>query len=210
MRRKSTPLADPWDLAEADTQRMPKRIFKKLLPAPDTIQGDAKFRVIGCYLHDPNLWHLNRHSLTGAMAIGLFVAFLPFPFQMLLAALLAILFRVNLPLSVLLVWITNPLTIAPIFLFAFKLGVWALDLPADSIDFELNTEWIRNSFSTVWEPLLTGCLILSVSSAMVGYFGTHIIWRMSILKKWKMRRLRKQRARIAKQRALEHDTTPRD
>lgn len=182
---------------------MPKSIFKKLLPAPDKFHGDAKFRVIGCYLHDPNLWHLNRHSLTGAMAIGLFVAFLPIPFQMLVAAALAILFRVNLPLSVLLVWITNPLTFAPIFLFAFQLGQWALDLPPDSIQFSLSPEWMRDSFGTIWKPLLTGCLIMSVSSAMVGYFGTHILWRISILKKWKMRRLNKQRAKRAKQRHRE-------
>lgn len=172
---------------------MPKRFFKKLLPAPSKFHGDAKFRVIGCYLHDPNLWHLNRHSLTGAMAIGLFVAFLPIPFQMLLAAVLAILFRVNLPLSVLLVWITNPLTVAPIFIFAFKLGVWALDIPPGSVDFNLSGEWIADSFPTVWKPLVTGSLILSVASSMVGYFGTHILWRISILFKWKQRRLKKKR-----------------
>lgn len=173
---------------------MPKRFFKKLLPAPSKLRSDAKFRVISGYLHDANLWHLNRHSLTGAMAIGLFVAFIPIPFQMLLAAALAILFRVNLPLCVLLVWITNPLTVAPIFIFAFKVGVWALDIPAGSIDFNLTSEWMKESLPAVWKPLLTGSLILSVAASMVGYFGTHILWRFLVLNKWRQRRLAKKAA----------------
>ena len=71
---------------------------------------------------DPNLWHLNRHSAAGGFGIGLFFAFWPVPFQMWLSAFAAIPLRVNLPLSVATVWLTNPITMPPIFYGAYKVG----------------------------------------------------------------------------------------
>ncbi|NIQ12825.1 MAG: DUF2062 domain-containing protein, partial [Gammaproteobacteria bacterium] len=79
-------------------------------------------------------------------SIGLFVAFLPIPFQMLVAAVLAILFRVNLPISVALVWISNPLTMAPMFYFCYWLGSKLLSLPPQDITFELSIEWMQTTF----------------------------------------------------------------
>ncbi|MFW6343056.1 MAG: DUF2062 domain-containing protein, partial [Halothiobacillaceae bacterium] len=79
-------------------------------------------RVFGSRLQDGNLWHLNRRSVSGGVAVGLFSAFVPIPFQMVLAAGLAILLRVNLPLSVVLVWITNPITIVPLLWVANRIG----------------------------------------------------------------------------------------
>ena len=50
------------------------------------------------------------------------MAFLPVPFQMVLAALGALWRRVNLPLAVALICITNPLTMAPAFYLCYKVG----------------------------------------------------------------------------------------
>jgi uncharacterized protein len=77
---------------------MPKRLIKRLLPDYDVLRNHKHLQLFGTLLHDANLWHLNRHSASGAFAVGLFMAFIPLPFQMIFAAGAAILFRVNLPL----------------------------------------------------------------------------------------------------------------
>ena len=78
---------------------MPKKFIKRLMPNHRTIREHKHLRFLGSLLHDPNLWHLNRRSASGAFAVGLFMAWVPVPFQMLLGAIGAIAFRVNLPLS---------------------------------------------------------------------------------------------------------------
>jgi uncharacterized protein (DUF2062 family) len=79
------------------------------------IKGHKNLSFLGEKLHDPNLWHLNRRSVSAAFAIGLFAAWIPTPGQMVIAAIIALYFRANLPISVALVWITNPLTMPPMF-----------------------------------------------------------------------------------------------
>ena len=69
---------------------MPRKFLRKYLPDPMRIQEHKHLRMFGQRLADPNLWHLNRRSIAGGTAIGLFCAMLPMPFQMLPAAALAI------------------------------------------------------------------------------------------------------------------------
>jgi uncharacterized protein (DUF2062 family) len=59
--------------------------------------------------------------------IGLFCAFLPLPFQMVIAASLAVLSRCNVPIAVVLVWVSNPITMTPMLFFSYQLGAWLLD-----------------------------------------------------------------------------------
>ena len=94
---------------------MPRRFIKRYMPHPERIKASRSLRFLGDLIHDPNLWHLNRHSVSRAMAIGLFWALIPMPLQMLAAAACAIPARANLPIAVGLVWLTNPLTMPVVF-----------------------------------------------------------------------------------------------
>lgn len=166
----------------------PKTILKRYLPEPHHIRNHQHLRHFGDLLHDPNLWHLNRWSSAGGVATGLFCAFIPLPIHMFVAAALAILLRVNLPLAVIFTWITNPLTFAPIFIFAYKFGAVLLRLPAQDIAFELSFAWIEEKFIHIWEPLLLGCLILGTASAVTGYIGIRLLWRWVLVRKWEERK----------------------
>jgi uncharacterized protein (DUF2062 family) len=168
---------------------MPKRLIKRLLPKHEVVRNHKHLRVFGELLHDANLWHLNRHSASGAFGVGLFMAFVPLPFQMMFAAGAAILFRVNLPLSVCLVWITNPLTIPPIFLFAYMLGTWVVGEPASVQPMEFTLEWLQSGgIGSIWFPLMVGCVILATVCSIVGYSLILWIWRWRAIEKWKSRK----------------------
>ena len=66
---------------------MPKKTIQLFLPDHKKIKENKTLSIFGDVLHDANLWHLNRRSARGAFAVGLFFAFIPVPFQMLLAVL---------------------------------------------------------------------------------------------------------------------------
>ncbi len=170
---------------------MPKHLIKRITPDHDRIRNHKHLKVSGTLLHDPYLWHLNRRSAAGAFGVGLFMAFVPLPSQMLLAAAAAVVLRVNLPISVALVWITNPITIPPMFYFAYKVGALALGHEAQALDFELSIEWLMSSLIDVWAPLLLGCLICSSLLSAIGYFGIHALWRLHVIKHLKKRKERR-------------------
>ncbi len=158
------------------------------MPDHHRLREHRHLQLFGTLLHDPNLWHLNRRSAAGAVAIGLFVAWIPVPGQMILAAGLAILFRVNLPLAVVLVWVTNPVTFAPMFYTAYRLGGWILGMPMAGAP---HPEFSPEALVQVWEPLMTGCLVLGTISALLGYLVVRLLWRWRIVRALRARRLRR-------------------
>ena len=168
---------------------MPRKLIQRFLPDHKTIKEHKKLQFLGEHLSDPNLWHLNRHSVSKAFAIGLFAAWLPTLGQFVIAAIGAILFRGNMPISVLLVLITNPFTSPPMFYFAYKVGVWTLGLPMTLDKLDTSFDGLMSVLSAVWQPFMLGCLILSVVSAVSGYFAVKIIWRASVTYNWRQRKI---------------------
>jgi len=173
---------------------MPKNLIKRYMPDNDTIRTHKQLRFFGKLLGDPNLWHLNRRSVAGDFGVGLFMAFVPLPTQMIFAAAAAIVLRVNLPLSVSLVWITNPLTMGPMFYGAYRLGAWLLQVERPDFGLNMNFETLLNHLSVIWQPLLLGSFICAVISALLGYYIIQSLWRLRIANH--KRRRRAQRHRI--------------
>lgn len=170
---------------------MPKKFIRRFMPDHKAIRDNQSMKLFGDRLHDPNLWHLNRRSVSGAAAVGLFSAFLPMPFQMVLAGAGAILFRVNLPLAVATVWITNPVTMPPIFYFNYVVGEKLMGMEPMPLDFELTMEWFTRELSHIWQPLLLGSVVMSTIMATVGFFAIRALWRLHIIKHHKKRKERR-------------------
>ena len=160
---------------------MPKKFLRKCLPDPHKITQSKSLRIFGKIIHEPNLWHMNRKSVSMAFIVGLFFMWVPLPSQMILAAGAAILLRCNLPISVALVWITNPITMGPMFYTAYILGSWMLGLPASDIQFEASFDWLKEQMEVIWQPLLLGCFTLGVSSSIIGFTTIRLLWRLHII-----------------------------
>ena len=174
--------------------RAMRRLLRKVLPRARDIHGHGSLRsVFGRLLLSPDLWHLNRGSVAWAVSIGLFLAWAPVPFQMVLAAGVAIVVRCNLPVAVAMVWISNPVTVAPMFYAAHQLGEWMLGIPPGEFRIELSLRWLLEELGNVWEPFLLGCFVMGMASAVLGQIVLRLIWRAHVLVSWRDRRLRRQR-----------------
>lgn len=166
---------------------MPRKLLKRWSPDPVKLRNAPSLQFLGDLLHDPNLFHLNRHSVSVAFAVGIFVAFLPIPGHLALAALLAFWLRCNLPLSLTLVWISNPLTFPFILYSSYKLGLWVLDAPYVPFSFEWNWTWFTSEFLRLWKPLVLGSLLFSIFFSCTAYFLVQGLWRWNIVRKWAKR-----------------------
>jgi uncharacterized protein len=170
---------------------MPRKFFKKIMPDPYSVREHKCVKIFGSLLNNINLWHFNRRSLSGAAFVGFFCAFMPIPFQMFLAACLAILFSTNLPLSVSIVWITNPVTMPPMFYFAYVVGREILDTPPQPFSFDPTFEWLSTMLGQIWQPFLLGCFICGICSGLIAYLFVQLIWRFLVIRRFRNRHRRK-------------------
>jgi uncharacterized protein (DUF2062 family) len=172
---------------------MARKFIKRVLPDPEWFKTQNSIQMLGNWAHEPNLWHLNRYSVSTAVFIGLFVAFMPIPTQMLLAGLCAIVFRANLPISVILVWVTNPITIAPIFYLAYGVGSAVIGAPGDEFVFKLSWEFL-GQLAEFWQPFLLGCFLCGLFFGLLGSTAARLLWRWHVIKRWRERRAKRQQS----------------
>lgn len=169
---------------------MSKKFLERYIPSPGKIREIKSLEFLGDKLHRPNLWHLNRRSVSLAFACGLWAMYTPpAPLQMVIAAILAIYFNANLPIAVSLVWITNPLTWAPLYYLAYKVGALTLGQGSPSFG-EFSELFSIDKALQLGAPLLLGCFILMNVGAVLGYFGVQLFWRRAVLHKLLLRRYR--------------------
>lgn len=171
-----------------------KERIKRILPKQHQLKQYKSLNVFGEMLHHPNLWRFNRNSIALAFAVGLFFAWVPVPFQMALAAGVALIVHSNLPISMALVWITNPVTMPPLYYFAYKVGAKLLHIPTQKFKFELSFEWLFSTLKDIWKPFLFGCGVIGIFSAVIGYFAVHALWRYSVARNWRLRQVKRIKA----------------
>jgi hypothetical protein len=183
---------------------VPRKYFRKYLPDPEKLRSSRMVGAFGRWLHHPNLWHLNRRSVSGAVAIGLFSGLVPGPLQMLTALLIAVPLKKNLPVALLMTLYTNPFTIVPLYLLAYAYGRFLLPGeqagPPEPFEFDWGNLAESMSGLGAWmlalgKPLAVGLVALGSTLALLGYVAVQVAWRAYVVAAWRARaRRRKARA----------------
>ncbi|TAK90089.1 MAG: DUF2062 domain-containing protein [Burkholderiaceae bacterium] len=167
---------------------MPRKFIRKYLPDAQQIKGHRWLRLFGDRLHTPSLWHLHRRSVASGFAIGLFCGLIPGPFQMLGAFIGVLILGGNLPVALVTTLYTNPFTIVPLYLIAYRIGRFALDTnhhaalaappewlwsaPLDSV--KLLAEWALS----LGPALALGVFLLACLLAVIGYIAVLLLWSL--------------------------------
>lgn len=143
------------------------------------------FRLV---LEHPVYWSLNRRNVTRAFAMGLAIAFVPLPVHVPLATVMALLLRLNVPAAIFGTFITNPLTMLPMYMAAYWVGCGVLGIPGHDIAFSMSWDWLSMALPTIWRPLLLGCLVLAAAAAVCGYVLLGGVWHLSLVLKYHERK----------------------
>lgn len=120
----------------------------------------------------------NRSSVTRGTATGMFWAFIPIPFQMIPAILFCWLLRGNLAVAIVIVWLSNPLTLAPIIYLEYRIGelilagIAAAEVPGGG-------EGALALFAGGLKLVMVGALFLAIAMMLVGYVAVQIAFALS-------------------------------
>ena len=174
-----------------------RRFFRERLPDHNSILRQRWLRPVQHWLQHHNLWHLHRRSVAGGVSVGLLCGLIPGPLQMIGAALLAVIFRVNLPVAAFTTLYTNPFTIVPIYMLAYQIGIWVIGASnATAIPAFPELQW-SDGFFQLWswlmllgKPLLIGLPLLGVGLAITGYIAVRLLWRLFVVLKWNRRHIK--------------------
>lgn len=170
------------------------------MPDHETIKQSRWIRPFGAWLHHHNLWHLHRRSVAGGVAVGLFCGLIPGPFQMIGAAIMAVLFRVNLPVAMFTTLYTNPFTILPLYALAYELGafvtghhngVTSMRLSLPEMDWSNWATVLPDWLLSLGKPFAIGLPLLASILAIVGYFVVRVLWCWMVTRKWNKRAARR-------------------
>jgi len=179
---------------------MPKKFLRKYVPSPESLLENRWLRGLKPWLGHHNLWHLHRRSVAGGVAVGMFAGLIPGPLQMLSAAIISTLLRVNLPVAVFTTFYTNPFTIVPIYLLAYKVGGFVTGHRGEALPhlgFDWHGNWLDalpaflHWMAALGMPLAVGLVLLGCILTPVSYFLVRGLWRLHVLLAWRKRRLQR-------------------
>jgi len=166
---------------------MPRSFLKKITPHPRKLQKQWFVRIFGSRIAHPGLWSLQRRAVTGAFAAGLAISFVPLPIHLFLGALVALVWRLNIPTIALTLLVVNPITALPIYYVAYRVGAAALNHPVKRFAFELSFDWLQRGLGPIWKPFLVGCVICATLAATLGWVALEALWRWRVRYKYRKR-----------------------
>lgn len=176
--------------------------FRRFLPDRQRLHGSRWLRWLGPALHHPRLWHWSRRGVALGVALGIFFGLLIPVAQIPFAAATAVLLRANVAVAVGCTLVTNPITFAPVYVVAHRLGAALLGhanakAPPKAVvtgtAATRNGPWweaIVDRLQALGKPLLLGLGILAVAAGLASYAMIMLFWRLKTSWEWRRRRRR--------------------
>ncbi len=166
---------------------MPRLFFRRITPRSETLRNHWALKPFSRFFGDPRLWSLQRRTVAPALGAGLAICFVPLPIHIPLAALVAIFCRIHIPTIMLALVVVNPLTMLPVYLLAYKVGVLATGAPERRFAFQMSWDWVQNGLGPMWKPFLIGCGVTGAVVGLLGYALLDLLWRYSARKRYRER-----------------------
>ncbi len=170
-----------------------QRWLKRITPDRHTLEKLWCLKPFKDLVLDRGCWKFNRHSVTRGFALGLFIAFIPptpLPVHIVTCVILGMLFRLNLPVLIATVFISNPFTWLPQVACSIWVGAKLMGMGVMPFLHELRHEHLRAQVHQLWPPLLLGALFLGLAAAGAGYVLAQLAWRARVLYHLRRRRAR--------------------
>ncbi|MDF1880849.1 DUF2062 domain-containing protein [Sulfurimonas sp. MAG313] len=152
---------------------MIRKVFKKKKPNPKLDAIMKKYKI------PRELLTINRKMVSRAILVGIFIAMIPMPMQMLAVILIAPFFRFNVPIGISLVWITNPFTMPVIYYVEYITGNFLL-MKEGVQEIELSLQWFTDNLANIFVPLYVGTAFYSIILSLGGYYLVNWLWIMSV------------------------------
>jgi len=138
------------------------------------------------YKIPPEYLSTNRKMVSKAVLIGLFIAFIPMPMQMLLVVAMMPFFKFNVPIGLAMCWLSNPFTMPPMYYMEYLTGSFFLD--SEALEVEMTLEWFSENIDDIFIDLYTGAFFYSVVGSLSGYWLVNHFWKGSVDRDKKLHR----------------------
>ncbi len=147
-------------------------------PAQPKVPSKWKLRFIDLYKRIKSLQG-DPHYVAVGMAAGIFISVTPtMPFHTILAIMFAFLLKGSKPAAVLGVWFCNPVTVGPLYLGSYHLGMFLLgrDIAINDLH-NIALPEIMAKGADVAVAMVVGGTLLGIGPAIGAYFLTFHIFR---------------------------------
>ncbi len=152
-----------------------------------TISTSEKLRsFMQKYNIPPDYLFPNRRMVSKGVLIGLFIAFIPMPMQMLAVVSVIPFARFNVPIALSMCWLSNPFTMPPMYYMEYLTGSFILGM--DTTPVEMTLEWFSENIGNIFIPLYVGTAFYSVFGSILGYYIVNLLWRSSVRKDQEIRK----------------------
>ena len=122
-------------------------------------------------IHEAISAETDERSLAAGFAVGVFFSFTPLvSLHMVLALIVAVVFRLNKVAPLAGVWVNNPYTMPFVFYGCFRFGEWILGMRIPPPSFESYTlKSLLKAAVPYAAPLFLGTTVVGLAAAAVGY-----------------------------------------